>query len=317
MTRLSVVHDEWSAGISARLADSGLVEAVAVIDADAGKIWQKSAAAARLRALTEAAPEGELAAVETVLLWGRPALAPWLTGSMPAASWITVAATGEDGLTASDPVYWALRHDRREVRIRLIRSGPDLRNPSAVGETTVDLTGADYQQGLDAVANGVARVFRDAPAAPPAESAPSGRPAVLPLDGLSYRVDWTTTAESVTRQIQAASGRPTAAWTYLNGFPVSLGSAEIVEPASTGPAAGTILRCRPDGAVVQAGAGTVRIGNVRDAVGPLRNTTLRPGLRFGIDAQEEIRSLWRRIADLERTVQWLLAEREVRDGSPL
>jgi hypothetical protein len=310
MKLLSVVHDDWSAAMTERLAASRLICAVAVADEAANRLWRKCPAAKHLDHLAEPEVDAEgLGAVDEVLVFGRPILPRWIPSALASVGWIQVTAACEDGLVVSDPVHWCIRHAQRSFHLRLHRSGPDLPEAPTLAETLVHLPGLDYQDSLAAVAESLAVLLSAARTAetPPGEYSATFDP--FPLDRLKLRIDWAAPAEVVIRLIRSGAGRVTPAWTYLNGFPVSIGAGDAVEMEPCTLAAGTIVRRDTAGVVVQTGTGMVRISQVRDALGPLPITTLRLGLRLGIDAEEDLRMLRRRVADLERTVQWMLTER--------
>ncbi|MFF5052237.1 hypothetical protein ACFY1S_03500 [Micromonospora sp. NPDC000663] len=314
MTLLSVVHDECSAALTDRLVTRGLVDVVTVGNTAAQKAWAGYPSAKTVRLVTEASVtsgERKLADVGEVLVWGLLSVPRWLSRAAPTAAWYQVTATCQGGIVVADPLQWCVRHGQTDFRLTLRRPGTDLAAPPVTVEVVVRLGGLDYLDGLDVVADDVVRALTAArstePQAADLAAAPDGaEPAEsLPLDRLALRVDWSEPADRVTRLIRSGIGRTTPAWTYLKRFPVSVGAAEVVEAPPCELAAGTIVRRDATGVVVQTGDGMVRVSQVRDAVGVLPTKSLRPGTRFGIDPEEELRSLWRRVADLERTVQWI------------
>jgi Formyl transferase, C-terminal domain len=317
MKLLSVVHDEWSAAITDRLADSGLVGVVAPTDYGAERLWGKCPMAARLGQIEPPAPGAEpLTGVDEVLVYGRPALPDWISSALGPVPWFQVTAAGESGLVISDPVHWCLRHGQPDFRLRLHRSGADLPDTPVLAEARVELPSQDYAAGISTAADQLAALL---PVAREAGEPPPGRAGSLdplPLDRLALRIDWAASADAVSRLVRSGAGRLTSAWTYLNGYPVSIEAAQPVRMAPSTVAPGTVIRGESSGVIVQTGSGMVRVSQIRDALGPLPMTAFRPGLRLGIDHDEELRTLRRRVADLECTVMWLLSGQGADPGGP-
>lgn len=324
MTSLSVVHDEWSAAVTDRLVARGMVGLVTVANADAQKAWGGHPRAKTVRLVTEATVTGgerEFVDVDSVLVWGLPSVPRWLSSATPGAAWYQVTAICQGGMVVSDPVHWCIRHGQSTFRLSLHRSGPDVSWGPVAVEVPVGLSGSGYADGVDEVADRVEQAMsehragaaetRDPTVVDPTVADPAtaadGTATMdpFPLDRSALRVDWSASADVVARHIRSGIGRMTPAWTYLKHFPVSIGAVELVDAAPCELPAGTIVRRDRAGVVVQTGSGMVHVAQVRDAVGVLPLKTLRPGLRFGIDPHEELRMLWRRVSDLERTVQWL------------
>lgn len=183
-----------------------------------------------------------------------------------------------------------------------------------LAEARVELPDQDYAAGVSAAAGqlaallSVARESRE----PPPGHLESVLP--LPLDRLALRIDWTAPAIAVARLVRSGAGRLTPAWTYLNGYPVSMQAAQPVPMTPSTLTPGTVIRCESSAVVVQAGSEAVRVSQIRDALGALPMTVFRPGLRFGIDHDEEWRTMRRRVADLECIVNWLLSGQRADPG---
>jgi hypothetical protein len=304
MKLLSVVHDEWSAALTDRLAAGDLVCAVAVVG-PAAKAWDRYQAARQLARLDETAPHHAVSGVDHVLVVGQPDVPPRLSAAVPAVPWLVVTGGCEEGIAVSDPIYWSIRTNRPEVWIWLQLADPELRRKGTPAVARVDVAGRSYPAGVDAVARSLAellRISRLDPEPPPAA------PDLLPVTRQALRIDWTRSNEEVSRLVRAGAGRAAPAWTYLSGFPVAVGGAESVDAEASTLAPGTIVRRAANGVTVATGSGEVQVSGVRDAIGPLPDILLRPGLRFGTDADEELRQLSRRVADLERMLAVILAE---------
>jgi hypothetical protein len=204
---------------------------------------------------------------------------------------LVLRVTCEDGMPVDDPLRWSVLNGHRRLVVSLCDLPPE----------KVDVPG-DYFAAAVTVAVAVRRLLDDVDLAGEREPDPPGP--VLSLDRRALLIDWAAPAERVVRTVRAGEPRLTAAWTYLDGFPVSVGKARVSATDDQHVAPGTIVRCG-DATIVQTGRGQVRVGAVSDMIGPIKPARLAPGMRFGVDPVEEVVALRGRIADLERVVGWL------------
>lgn len=317
MKLLSVVHDEWSAAVTDRLAHSEMVGAVALTDSGARRLWDRCPMAGQLGHIEPPAQDPEqFAGIDGVLVCGRPAMPDWIAANLSMMPWLQVTAAGESGLIISDPVHWCVRHGQQGFQLRVHRSGADLPRAPICAEALVRLPGQDYATGVDAAAGQLAALLLVARKSTYSATDQLGSSDPLPHDRLALRIDWAASADAVTRLVRSGAGRLTSAWTYINDYPVSIEAAQPVRMTPCAVVPGMIIRGDSSGVVVQTGSGMVRVSRIKDALGILPMTAFRPGLRFGIDHDEELRMLRRRVSDLECTVRWLLAGQRVGPGCP-
>lgn len=337
MALLGIVDDEWPVRTIARMViDGAEIAAVLPLNLDARRLWLRLA-----RSASPAAPGGDPAEspgeaerlsqvtllpvpedptdltpppCTGVLVVGAARPRARLAERLPEVPRFVALAAGPDRVQTSDPVHWCLRTGGDTLRVRLTRGDAALSALTPLDETEVTLTGLGYGAGVDAVAAGLTPMLRGATGhagAGAAESAAEAAEAVpdrLPIGREQLRIDWAASAQDIVRLIRSSAGRSTAAWTYLQGVQVSPADADLA-PGPDGLLPPGTLMARDGGrVVVQAGSGLVGVTGLRDSIGAIPPGLLRPGLRFGVDAADEVRTLHRRVADLERTLQWLLTD---------
>lgn len=211
---------------------------------------------------------------------------------------IVLRLLSEDGVPVDDPLRWSVLNGHRQLVVSL-HDLPPLKVDGC----------CDYFATAVNVAVAVRRMLDEVDPAAVDEPESASPGPVLSLDRRTLLVDWTAPAERVVRTVRAGEPRLSAAWTYLDGFPVSIGKARIWVTDDQNVAPGTIVR-GGDATVVQTGHGQVRVADVTDMIGPIRPDRLTPGMRFGIDPVEEVVALRGRVADLEQVVRWLTRDRD-------
>ena len=296
MRLLAFVHNEWTALLAAELV-GGSAPVVAVrTTEEMRRPWQRQKAAT-LVPVADGPP-----AVDAVLA-GRGAP---LDDLPPEITRLVVAMDCEDGVAVDDPLRWSVLNGYRTVRLHLRGS-----------TVLVDIAGHGYGAAVTAVAAAVLSMLDDVSGLDGLGStadvaAPADAPAAvaLPVDRAHLMIDWSAPADQVARRVLAGADAITAAWTYLDGFPVSIGAAEAIAGRDHNVAPGTVVDRDGAWVTVQTGGGQVRISGVRDVVGPIKPALLRPGLLLGPDLVTEVVSLRGRVADLERVLDWLVGERD-------
>ncbi|MFI7048568.1 hypothetical protein [Streptosporangium sandarakinum] len=127
---------------------------------------------------------------------------------------------------------------------------------------------------------------------------PEGPPPLLPY-GL---IDWSAPARRTASLIRALGSPAPGAWTSVDGMRLTVGSAGLTDLPSACAPPGTVLAADGDGLLVQAGDGILRIGDVRDLIGPVCPP---PDSRLGRDVAGETEVLRQRVTDLEHMVRYL------------
>jgi Formyl transferase, C-terminal domain len=280
------VHNEWTALVVSQLLRlNAPISAVAMVDG-MHRQWHN---------LSKELPHDEDGEPDAMLVGaGAPAADD---RADPARLVIHIAT--EDGVPVDDPLRWSVLNANRQL-VLCLRGLPPAK---------VDVCD-DYFGTAVNVALVVRPMLDEVKLAEVVEPEVAQPGPVLTLDRHVLRIDWMASAKRVVRTVRAGEPRLTAAWTHLNGFPVSVGKAWVWGLADQNVAPGTIVRSGGDATVVQTGHGQVRIAEVTDIIGPLQPVRLAPGMRFGIDLVEDIVTLRGRVADLEQVVRLLTRDRD-------
>lgn len=136
---------------------------------------------------------------------------------------------------------------------------------------------------------------------PQDESAATHHGARRPEDG---RIEWTAGAEELERLIRASGPPHPGAYTYLNGRKVLVHHATVAQHSRWTGVVGRVLATVDDGsALVMTGDGVLVLHRWQwaDELSS-NNPPLRPGVRLGMVAEDEIANLLKRISDLEARV---------------
>jgi hypothetical protein len=282
------VHNEWMALVVAQLVRLDAPVSAVVAVASMRRQWCNLAGNRALPLGSEGGPAPDAVLVGV----GAPA-----ADEQAHVSRIVLRVLTEDGVSVDDPLRWSVLNGHRQLVVALQNLPP----------AKVDVPG-DYFAVAVAVAAAVRRMLDDVDLTEAGEPEPAPLGPVLSLDRRTLLIDWTAPAERVVRTVRAGQSHLTAAWTYLDGFPVSVGKARIWATVDQNVAPGTIVRSG-DATIVQTGRGQVRVAAITDMIGPIQPIRLTPGMRFGIDPVEEIVALRGRVADLEQVVSWLTRER--------
>jgi hypothetical protein len=206
-----------------------------------------------------------------------------------------------------DGLRWALLNGYDAVDVTIHLADPAFRTVHELDSTRVSVNGQSYGAATSTIGAALWKLVRNA------DLDTTGRTfavdgLTLPIDRRALRIQWSASADEIARRVLAGADGPTSAWTYVDGFEVTIRSASVVGADHHNLAPGTIVRHDDGQVVVQTGCGQVRVGGVHDMIGELGLSLLRPGLRFGIDPAEALRRLQCRVADMEQTVQWLANE---------
>jgi methionyl-tRNA formyltransferase len=136
---------------------------------------------------------------------------------------------------------------------------------------------------------------------PQDESAATHHGARRPEDG---RIEWTAGAEELERLIRASGPPHPGAYTYLNGRKVLAHHATVARQARWTGVVGRVLATLDDGsALVMTGDGVLALHRWQWADDlSSNNPPLRPGVRLGMVAEDEIANLRKRVSDLEARV---------------
>lgn len=113
---------------------------------------------------------------------------------------------------------------------------------------------------------------------------------------------WSRPARVVQRTVWAATLPGRGAWTWFGTARLGMSAATETESAVPGVPSGTVIGHAADSLIVQTGSGALRIGGLRDLLGPVDASKIPVGTRLGRDASTELADLTRRIQDLERLV---------------
>lgn len=117
-----------------------------------------------------------------------------------------------------------------------------------------------------------------------------------PEDG---KIDWAKSAHYIDRLIKASSAPHPGAYTYVDGKKIVIAYSRIETNLKIKGVVGRVLQAKPSGErLVQTGEGLIWIRGLEDSV----SKTLRVGVKLGIDFEEVLVEMKKRIENLESKV---------------
>ncbi len=125
-------------------------------------------------------------------------------------------------------------------------------------------------------------------------------------------IDWTWSSERIHNLVRAISPPGPGARTLLDGAPVVVLNSETIPqaPEYIGRT-GTVVGREEDGVVVKTGDTTLKVTEVADWSGEVRNSrtpTYRIGTSFGVNLREELGRLQRKVGRMEERIERLEKE---------